>query len=68
MKMSKVVKLEPGMVVRLRKAHPCGGNEWEVLRGGVDIKVRCLTCDRIVTVPRQKLTRRIKEFLPPIEQ
>lgn len=68
MKMSKVVKLEPGMVVRLRKPHPCGGSEWEVLRGGVDIKVRCLTCDRIVTVPRQKFTRRIKELLPAAQQ
>lgn len=66
--MSKVVRLEPGMVVRLRKSHPCGGNEWEVLRGGVDIKVRCLTCNRIVTVPRQKFTRRIKEFVPPVEE
>ena len=68
MKMSKVVKLEPGMVVRLRKPHPCGGSEWEVLRGGVDIKVRCLTCDRIVTVPRQKFTRRIKELLAAAQQ
>ncbi len=63
--MSKVIKLEPGMVVRLKKPHPCGGHQWEIMRGGIDIKARCTTCGRIVSVPRQKFQRRIKEILPP---
>jgi len=53
------------MLVRLKKPHPCGGHEWEIMRGGVDIKARCTTCGRIVNVPRQKFQRRIKELLPP---
>jgi len=49
------------MLVRLKKPHPCGGHEWEIMRSGVDIKARCTTCGRIVNVPRQKFQRRIKE-------
>ena len=34
----------PGDVVRTRKVHPCGGDEWTVLRTGADIRIRCNTC------------------------
>ncbi len=57
------VRIEPGMRVRLKKPHPCGGHDWEILRGGIDIKARCLTCSRIVSVNRHKFARRICEFL-----
>jgi len=63
--MSKILKIEPGMIVRLKKPHPCGGHQWEIMRSGVDIKARCTTCGRIVNVPRHKFQRRIKELLPP---
>ncbi|MFO7948262.1 MAG: DUF951 domain-containing protein [Armatimonadota bacterium] len=56
-------RLRPGTVVELKKKHPCGGTRWEVLRGGVDIKARCTTCDRIVTLPRKKFTRSIKHII-----
>ena len=47
----------------LKKPHPCGGNRFSVLRGGTDIKVRCLTCAREVTVPRLKLEKNIKNVI-----
>ena len=46
--------------VRLRKAHPCGGYEWEVTRTGADIGLRCLTCSRRVMLPRAKFTKQVK--------
>lgn len=46
--------------VRLRKAHPCGGHEWEVTRTGADIGLRCLTCGRRVMLPRGKFTKQVK--------
>lgn len=49
-----------GDVVRLKKGHPCGGFEWEVVRVGADIRVRCTTCDRRVMMPRSALGKRIK--------
>ena len=52
--------LQIGDKVRLRKKHPCGGYEWEIVRIGADIGLRCLTCQRRVLVPRSKIEKRIK--------
>lgn len=53
-----------GDVLRLRKPHPCGGYEWEVVRLGADIGIRCLSCGRRVLIPRQKLAKRVKSVTP----
>ena len=58
-----VVKLYLGDVVRTRKTHPCGSDQWEIVRLGADIGIRCLGCGRRVLMPRPKLERRIKEFV-----
>jgi len=50
-----------GDVVRLRKPHPCGSYEWEVVRVGVDIGLKCLKCQRRVLLPRSTFERRLKE-------
>ena len=52
-----------GDVVRLRKVHPCGGYEWEVVRVGADIGMICLTCKRRVLQPRRKFAKGVKSFL-----
>ena len=44
----------------MKKAHPCGGSEWEVVRLGADIRIRCLTCDRRVMLSRSELAKRTK--------
>ncbi|MGI8968868.1 MAG: DUF951 domain-containing protein [Chloroflexota bacterium] len=49
--------------VQLRKPHPCGGYQWDVVRLGADIGLRCTTCDHRVLLPRRVLERRIKRFL-----
>ncbi|GBD15091.1 hypothetical protein HRbin25_00982 [bacterium HR25] len=57
-------ELALGCIVRLRKPHPCGSLEWEVVRLGADIGLRCLGCRRRVLMPRGELERRIKEVRP----
>lgn len=52
-----------GDVVRLRKQHPCGGFEWEVVRLGADIGIVCQTCHRRVLLPRREFEKRVKTFL-----
>jgi hypothetical protein len=52
-----------GDIVRLRKPHPCGSYEWEVVRLGADIGLRCQTCKRRVLLPRRTLERRLKAFV-----
>ncbi len=50
-------------VVELRKAHPCGGAQWTVVRLGADIGLRCDTCARRLVLPRRQLERRLKRFV-----
>lgn len=52
---------EIGDVVSLRKAHPCGGREWRVVRVGADIGIVCGVCGRRVTLARSALERRMRE-------
>jgi hypothetical protein len=56
-----ILEVSLGDVVRLRKAHPCGGYEWEVTRLGADIGLRCLTCGRRLLLERAVLERRVKQ-------
>jgi|TARA_B100002003_G_scaffold27416_1_gene22699 hypothetical protein len=58
-----VTEFRVGWVVRLRKKHPCGGSDWEVVRIGADIGLRCATCDRRVMMPRSDLEKRMKSFV-----
>jgi hypothetical protein len=56
--------LHLGDIVRLRKPHPCGGFDWEVVRLGADIRVRCLTCERAVMLSRPDLEKRTRSVEP----
>ncbi len=58
--MSQLVKYRVGDVVRMRKAHPCGGDTWEIMRTGVDFRIKCLKCGRVVMVPRPKFEKSVK--------
>lgn len=48
----------------MKKQHPCGSKEFEVLRIGADFKIKCLGCEHIVTVPRGKVEKNIKKVMP----
>ena len=50
-------------VVVLRKAHPCGGDTWRIVRLGADIGVRCASCGRRVLIGRSEFERDIKRFV-----
>ncbi|HEY8414247.1 MAG TPA: DUF951 domain-containing protein [Thermaerobacter sp.] len=52
-----------GDIVRMRKPHPCGSDRWEVLRVGMDIRIRCLGCGHLVLMPRRKFERAVRQVL-----
>ncbi len=58
-----VMEIKMGDVVRLRKKHPCGSYEWEVVRLGADIGIKCLKCQRRVLLERGVFERRVKVFV-----
>ncbi|OGO05452.1 MAG: hypothetical protein A2Y73_00420 [Chloroflexi bacterium RBG_13_56_8] len=59
----KLVDVQVGDVVTLRKAHPCGTNEWEVMRIGADIGLKCHGCGRRVMLTRRTFNQRVRRFL-----
>lgn len=50
-------------IVIMKKGHPCGTNEWKVVRVGADIKIQCINCGRIVMLPRIDFNKKLKEVI-----
>ena len=57
----QIIKMKVGDTLELKKPHPCGGTLFEVLRTGSDIRIKCTTCGRDMTLPRVKLEKSIKK-------
>jgi hypothetical protein len=58
-----VLEIKIGDVVTLRKVHPCGGYDWQVVRLGADIGIKCLKCERRILLTRSVFERRVKAFV-----
>ena len=54
--------IQVGDILTMKKPHPCGSREWQVLRIGADFKLRCTGCGHEVMGPRQKFERQIKKI------
>jgi hypothetical protein len=44
-----------------KKKHVCGADEWEVLRTGAEIKIKCVKCSREIMVFKTELDKKIRE-------
>ena len=60
--------LQLGDVVEVKKNHPCGSNKFEIMRTGMDFRIRCLGCDKQVWIPRVKFEKRIRKIVERKEQ
>ena len=52
-----------GDVVRMKKAHPCGSNTWEITRTGMDFGLTCQGCGHFVMLPRTKFLKAVREVI-----
>ena len=48
----------------MKKEHPCGSNQWRIIRVGADIKIKCMGCSRIVMMERRDFLKRVKKIIP----
>ncbi|MBQ3090212.1 MAG: DUF951 domain-containing protein [Oscillospiraceae bacterium] len=55
-------------ILLMKKAHPCGGREWDVLRIGMDFRLRCRNCGREMMIPRSKAEKAIKSIVRQTEE
>ncbi|NLP34089.1 MAG: DUF951 domain-containing protein [Clostridiales bacterium] len=57
--------LNIGDIIKLKKQHPCGTNEWEILRTGMDFRLKCLGCSHQVMLPRKQVEKSIRQIRKP---
>lgn len=49
-------------ILVMKKPHPCGSNNWEVLRTGADFRLRCMGCGHELMIPRHKAEKNIRKI------
>ena len=59
----KFIQFRIGDIVQMKKKHPCGSQEWEVLQLGSDMRIKCCGCGHIVLIPRPKFLKGAKKVL-----
>ncbi len=59
----QIIKFELGDVVELKKPHPCGSQQFKILRVGSEMRILCLGCSHDMTIDRIKLEKAVKKFI-----
>ncbi len=58
---AQLMEIHVGDIVKLKKPHPCGSKEWEVLREGADFRLKCCGCGHQIMIARRLLEKNVKE-------
>lgn len=59
--MEKIYKLNDKVV--MKKPHACGTNEWLITRVGVDIKIKCIHCNREIMMDRLEFEKKLRRVI-----
>ena len=57
------MQYEVGDIVKLKKKHPCGSFEWEILRVGADFRLKCVGCGHQIMIPRPAVVKSTKDLI-----
>lgn len=52
-----------GDTIQMKKPHACQNNDWEVMRLGADIKLKCMGCGHLVMMSRAEFNHKLKKVL-----
>lgn len=55
--------------VEMKKNHPCSktSKQFQIVRIGADIKIRCLHCGNYLMFPREDFIKKIRKIIEPID-
>lgn len=59
----KFIQYKIGDIVEMKKKHPCGSNQWEVMQLGSDMRIKCCGCGHVVLIARPKFIKGTKKIL-----
>lgn len=63
LKVGEIVDIKPNDTLKMKKKHPCGNDEFFVIRSGIDFRLRCVKCSREFMIPRNKIEKSIKQVI-----
>ncbi|EIA19372.1 hypothetical protein X560_0922 [Listeria fleischmannii 1991] len=55
-------------IVEMKKPHPCGANRFQIIRMGMDIRIKCQGCGHSVMIPRREFERKVKRIIEKAEE
>lgn len=58
-----MMEFQVGNIIKLKKKHPCGSDQWEVLRVGADFRLKCMGCSHQVMMKRTLVEKNLKAVL-----
>lgn len=59
------MEYQVGDIVKLKKVHPCGSSEWEILRVGADFRLKCMGCGRQIMIARKLVEKNTRGLMKP---
>jgi hypothetical protein len=60
------MNIEVGAVIQLKKKHPCGSFDWEVLRIGADFRLKCMGCGHQLMMSRSTVEKNMSKKQKPL--
>lgn len=61
-------RFDVGDIIKMKKPHPCGSHEWEVLRVGADFRLKCMGCGHQIMVPRKLVEKNTRQITKKANQ
>lgn len=55
------MEFEIGEIITLKKKHPCGSRQWEILRVGADFRLKCIGCEHQIMIGRKNVEKNIRK-------
>lgn len=63
-----MIDIKVGDIITMKKAHPCGSKDWEVLRVGADFRLKCGGCEHQVMIPRTLVEKNFRGYIKHSEE
>lgn len=57
------MEFEVGQVIKMKKNHPCGENSWQILRVGMDFRLKCVKCEKMILISRRDVEKNFRGFI-----
>ena len=57
-----MIQLDAGDIIKMKKKHPCGSDEWQIVKTGADVKLRCCGCSHEIILKRSLVEKNTKKI------